>query len=184
MESVKFDKLLILDIDETLVYASERQLDRRPNFRVSEYFIYKRPGLDAFIDRCLDYFTVAIWTASSSDYAGAIIARIFPYPSQLAFIFTSERCNYRIDPLDGDRKILKPLKKVRRKGFSLNKTIVVDDTPETFCQNYGNAILVQKYLGKDTDNELELLFGFLKRIGHADNIRTIEKRDWKNRLIQ
>jgi hypothetical protein len=37
------DKLLILDLDETLIYAAEIPLARSPDFLVYDYHLYKRP---------------------------------------------------------------------------------------------------------------------------------------------
>ncbi|MEZ4339254.1 MAG: NIF family HAD-type phosphatase [Sandaracinaceae bacterium] len=47
----RFDKLLVLDLDETLVFATERPLsDREAHFRRFGYHVYRRPGLDAFLE--------------------------------------------------------------------------------------------------------------------------------------
>ena len=108
----KYNKLLILDIDETLIYSSEKQLDRIPDFKLDEYFVYIRPGLNEFISDCSKLFSLAIWTASSSEYAREVIKNIFPKDLQLEFIFTGERCLLRRN-LDLDViEIFKPLKKV------------------------------------------------------------------------
>jgi hypothetical protein len=40
--------LLILDLDETLIHASEEQLDREADFRVFGYHVYIRPHLEPF----------------------------------------------------------------------------------------------------------------------------------------
>ncbi|MBV6625653.1 MAG: HAD family hydrolase [Rivularia sp. (in: Bacteria)] len=115
------NKLLILDIDETLIYSSEKQLDRLPDFKLDfgleKYFVYKRPWLEEFILNCNQWFNLAIWTASSSDYAREVIKNIFPDNLQLAFIFTRERCIFRRNPELDIIETLKPLKKVKRKGF-------------------------------------------------------------------
>lgn len=42
-------KLLILDLDETLFYATEEKLDREPDFVVGQYFVYKRPFVGLFL---------------------------------------------------------------------------------------------------------------------------------------
>ncbi len=45
----KSDKLLILDLDETLIHATENELNFSADFRFDRYFIYKRPYLDQFL---------------------------------------------------------------------------------------------------------------------------------------
>lgn len=56
----KSNKLLILDLDETLVYATDKKIDHEPDFKVLDYYIYKRPGLDDFLNTCLEWFEVGI----------------------------------------------------------------------------------------------------------------------------
>ena len=46
---------------------------------------------------------------------------------------------YAHDPWD-HRRYLKPLKKVKRMGWRLERMLIVDDTPEKCLRNYGNAI--------------------------------------------
>jgi len=76
-------KLLILDIDETLIYATEASLPRQADFLVGQYHIYKRPFLDVFLKNCLDWFEVAVWTSSTPSYAIAIVSAIFENPGLL-----------------------------------------------------------------------------------------------------
>jgi len=47
--------LLILDLDETLIYATETALDRPADFSVYGYHVYRRPHLDAFLATCANY---------------------------------------------------------------------------------------------------------------------------------
>ena len=79
-------------------------------------------------------------------------------------------------------EIFKPLKKVKRKGYSLNNILIVDDTAKTFKYNYGNGILIKEYLGESNDNELSLLFKYLEIIGAEENVRVIDKRRWKSKI--
>ncbi|MCJ8282669.1 MAG: HAD family hydrolase [Rivularia sp. ALOHA_DT_140] len=132
----KHNKLLILDIDETLIYASEKKLDRLHDFKLDECFVYIRPGVKEFISGCSKWFSLAVWNSSSSDYAGEVIKNVFPENLQLEFIFTRERCLFKRNPDLDVIEIFKPLKKVKRKGFSLDRVLIVDDIAETFKYNY------------------------------------------------
>ena len=185
----KYNKnLLILDIDETLIYSSNKKLNRPPDFKLDfsleKYFVYTRPGLEEFISNCNQWFNLAIWTASSSDYAGEVIKNIFPdnLKLQLEFIFSRERCIFRRNPELDVIEIFKPLKKVKRKGFIRENILIVDDAPETFKYNYGNAILVKPYRGEEDDIELFLLSKYLETIRWEENMRIIDKRNWKSKI--
>ena len=91
------DKLLILDLDETLIYATEEPLDRESDFRVGPYYVYQRPHLEQFVTTCLGWFEVAVWTSSTRAYAIPVIEAIFPDPAALAFVWTSDRCSLAFD---------------------------------------------------------------------------------------
>ena len=45
----RFDKLLVLDIDETLIYASDVAPVAEPDFWVGRYAIHRRPGVGEFL---------------------------------------------------------------------------------------------------------------------------------------
>jgi len=65
-------KLLVLDLDETLIYATDQPLSVPEGFRVGPYYVYLRPHLRRFLESCAVHFDIAVWTASSVDYAAAV----------------------------------------------------------------------------------------------------------------
>ena len=77
---------------------------------------------------------------------------------------------------------IKRLKKIKRFGFSLDKILIVDDTPHKSSENYGNAIYPNEFTGNGQDNELSLLIDYLKTLKYVDNVRRIEKRNWREEL--
>jgi RNA polymerase II subunit A small phosphatase-like protein len=180
------NKLLILDLDETLIYSLETPLSRKPDFLVEPYFVYKRPNLDNFIATCFEWFDVAVWTSSGAQYATAIVAAIFPNPQLLKFVWTSDRCsiayNYNYDLIDGhyptyySRKLLK---KVKRQGYPLESIIAIDDTPRKWEKSYGNLVRIAPFEGDESDRELDYLLDYLDILKDAENIRSIEKRGWR-----
>jgi RNA polymerase II subunit A small phosphatase-like protein len=174
--------LLILDLDETLVYSTTTPLDRAGDFRVAEYVVYQRPGLAPFLRFVARDFETAIWSSSSSGYAQEIISHIFPSPSSLLFVWTRERCTLRFDPETRESYWVKDLKKVKRLGFKLEQTLVVDDSPEKLERNYGNHIRVDPYDGRQEDNELSALAAYLSRIKETPNVRILDKRNWKSQV--
>ena len=122
--------LLILDLDETLIYATETPLEREPDFVVGDFFhVYERPGLADFVRSVSADFMVAVWTSASDSYAAAIVRHVFPDPGQLQFVWTRKRCTYRLDIVTGEAVGVKNLEKVRRRGFALESVLIVDDRP-------------------------------------------------------
>lgn len=175
-------KLLILDLDETLVYATEELLERKEDFVVGQYYVYKRPYLQKFIEFCLENFDVAVWTSSTMNYAIKVVDKIFPNPDVLKFFWARERCTFSFDEEGRDNFLEKKMTKVRRCGYDLAKVIVVDDTPEKWRNSYGNLVRVKSFFGETDDNELKKLILYLQQIKSADNVRKIEKRGWHNRI--
>lgn len=174
-------KLLILDLDETLIFATETPLKRDADFRVGHYHVYRRPFLSDFLTESMERFTVAVWTSSSPDYAAAVVATIFPDPTRLAFAWAADRCSTRYCPEDGSYYTRKPLIKVcRRLGYARERIIVVDDTPRKWEQSYGNLVSVLPFEGDPSDAELPQLSAYLNHLRNISNVRTIEKRRWRS----
>lgn len=177
-------KLLILDIDETLIYAIEASLPRQADFLVEPYYIYKRPFLDVFLKNCLDWFEVAVWTSSTPSYAIAIVSAIFENPQTLSFVWASDRCTVACDREWSEYYYRKIIKKVKRKGYPLESIVAVDDTPQKWERSYGNLVRVNPFEGDETDDELKYLLLYLQQLRYAENIRSVEKRFWRNRLTR
>lgn len=181
MQSVE-KKLLILDLDETLVYATEEKLERQEDFTIGEYIVYKRPYLQEFIAFCLENFDVAVWTSSTQNYAIKIVEEIFQNPNELKFLWSRLRCTISFDEEERENFLEKKMTKVGRRGYDLNKVIVIDDLPQVWRNSYGNLVRVNPFFGETDDNELQKLIIYLERLKNAENIRKVEKRLWKNRI--
>lgn len=176
-------KLLILDLDETLLFASERPLARAADFRVGPYHVYRRPGLAAFLDYCFQWFEVAVWTSSSPLYAQEVVQAVFPDLPRLAFVWASDRCTPAYDLETGEHCARKNLKKVKARGYPLESVVVVDDSPEKWRQSYGNLVQVAPYLGAEEDTELARLASYLHVLKEQPDIRAVEKRQWRHHAL-
>lgn len=126
-------KLLILDLDETLVFATETPLAHPPDFRVAHYSVYLRPGVGPFLAWCRQHFQVAVWTSSTEGYANAIVTRLFGADYPLVFLWGRRRCTQRFHPELLAFYWIKNLRKAKRRGWALEHIIMVDDKPEYAC---------------------------------------------------
>ena len=179
-----FDKIIILDLDETLIHAVEKPLERVQDFVVGPYFVYLRPHARSFIDFCFASFSaVAVWTSSSKDYAEEISLNLFGSKKEdLAFLWSQERCVRKFDYKRYASYWIKDLKKVKRRGYALEKIIAIDDSPEKLYRQYGNLVRVLPFEGLVSDDELLHLQQYLTVLAEADNIRQIEKRGWQSKM--
>lgn len=69
-----------------------------------------------------------------------------------------------------------------RYGATRDTTLIIDDTPTTYNNNYGNAISVAKYRGATDDQCLRRLIVVLRSIGElyaiTRSVCDIDKRSW------
>jgi RNA polymerase II subunit A small phosphatase-like protein len=170
--------LLILDIDETLIFGAEAELDCAANFRVGPFHVYERPWLADFLAEVARWYELAIWSSATADYVGQIASRICPNNAAWRFVWARERCTQRTNFESSEIEYIKDLKKVKRQGFALERVIMVDDSPVKASRNFGNAIYVAPYTGAASDAELPLLARYLESIRDAQNFRDVEKRGW------
>jgi RNA polymerase II subunit A small phosphatase-like protein len=195
MSSLAADRriLLILDLDETLICATEVPLDRPSDFVVFDYHVYCRPWLAEFLATCALHFDLAVWSSASDAYVEAVVQQIFPDRAALQFVWGRSRATLRraaadehgflLDPWDHEH-YLKPLAKVKRAGWRLERVLIVDDTPAKCIRNYGNAVYARPYEGAQDDIELKLLAKYLAGLKSVANVRTIEKRRWRETIGQ
>jgi hypothetical protein len=74
-----------------------------------------------------------------------------------------------------------------RLGWPKEHIIAIDDSPEKWETSYGNYLrvkafegsLVRVFEGNSADNELERLIPYLRYLATIPNIRTVEKRRWR-----
>ena len=184
--------LLILDLDETLVHAREEALNRPADFIVFGYHVYRRPYLGDFLNSVQADFELAVWSSGSDDYVAAVVDNVFGADFPLHFVWGRSRATlmrlmrdeygYDYDPWD-HRRYLKPLKKVKRMGWRLERMLIVDDTPEKCVRNYGNAIHPLPFEGDEADSELLRLAAYLLTLKDEPDVRRIEKRRWRELMV-
>jgi RNA polymerase II subunit A small phosphatase-like protein len=71
---------------------------------------------------------------------------------------------------------------VKRRGYSLERTLIVDDTRHKVSRQYGNAVYIEPFEGQREDRELAYLLEYLRKIRDEENFRTLEKRKWRSSL--
>ena len=118
-------KLLILDLDETLVYATEKPLGRRADFQTELYYVYKSPHVAEFLEFCQEHFSVAVRTTVGAEFAEEVVKEVFPSDYPLEFLWSRERCTKVYDANELEHYFVKDLAKLKRKGYRLESTLMV-----------------------------------------------------------
>ncbi len=173
------DKLIILDLDETLIHATPDKLVIAEEFRFEKYYIYKRPHLEKFLIELSQHFKIGIWSSADDEYVNHILKQITPTNIELEIVWVRSRCSYKRD-IDLDiYNFEKRLDKLKKRNFRLEQIIIVDDSPEKTRANYGNAIYIKEFIGDQSDVELKFLYEYLLSLKEVSNIRKVEKRFWR-----
>lgn len=185
--------LLILNLDETLIHASSEKLNTEPDFTCFNYFVYKRPFLKEFLNDVNLYFELAVWSSADDDYVQVVVDNIFPKGIKLSFVWGRSKCtpkvNLNIDEYGyydfnnlAHMNYIKRLRKLKKLGFTMERMLIVDDTPHKCSENYGNAIYPDVFEGNLSDDELPLLQEYLKSLKDLNNVRYLEKRFCRNEI--
>ncbi|WP_207893787.1 HAD family hydrolase [Tenacibaculum sp. M341] len=113
--------LLVLDLDETLIHATETKLELEPDFKYSEYFVYKRPNVTQFLIDMSRHYKLAVWSSADDQYVHDIVKTIQPSEIEFEFVWAKSRCtltrDYQLDRYVQEKR----LRKVKKQGFSLKK---------------------------------------------------------------
>jgi RNA polymerase II subunit A small phosphatase-like protein len=173
--------LVILDLDETLVFATPDPQPRPADFRLGPFAVYRRPHLAEFLEGCARHFRLAFWSSAGDAYVQALVWAVLPAGVEPAFAWGRSRCVRRFDPDLWEEGFLKDLKKVKRRGFALARVVIVDDTPDKVRRNYGNAVYIPAWQGEAGDTVLADLLPYLRRLAEAPDVRPLVKRGWRSR---
>ena len=174
-------KLLVLDLDETLIHARDRDepdLPWPPDRQIAQFRVYLRPGAREFMTEVLARFVaVGVWTSATRDYAIAMLGRIVDR-SQLRFLYDRSYCIPRRDPEGDGGYWVKDLTRLGGFGFEKSQILVVDDKPRGLERSYANLIKIPPFEGDPDDDALERLLDYLEELGPVEDVRRVEKREW------
>ena len=178
-------KLLLLDLDETLIHTEypiveeninkydtiiRFKVDNEPDEEYHELGLYLRNGVRKFLSLLNNYFNLAIFTASDKDYANAIIRYLDPNKNIFKF------CFYRYNCVNvNDLTCIKDLRIIE--NIDLRKTILIDNNIYSFANQLNNGILINSFYGEKNDVELFNVLGYLfEYILLADDVRKVNEK--------
>lgn len=176
--------LLILDLDETLWHGT-------PDPTHTTAHITLRPHLRDFLHTTHAAYDHAIWTAASPDWMHAGLQLIhtetgLDLTRTAAFLWHRDRCSWHRDE-HGDLQPHKPARKLRatwiRSRYPRERILAIDDRPQNWASGYGHLVRVTPWTGDPTDDELPRLARYLLSIADTPDLRRVEKRGWRGRVL-
>ena len=167
-------KILILDLDETLIHSSFQPLQInnkiiKPdihfkiffNFKYHDIFVYKRPFLNKFLKEMNKIFNIYVFTASIKKYAKPLLS-ILDKHNYIIKKFYRESCCL------SEGKFIKDL---RLLNLNLNDVIILDNNPISYKFNKKNGIPIKSWHFDKNDNELLKIIPFLNYLSTVDDVR-------------
>lgn len=167
---------LVLDLDETLVRSSfdmTFEFDFEAPFALNGCWctarVRKRPFVDAFLARVAQHFELVVMTAGVEPYA-SLVLDILDTNRVLEHRFYRDSCTKTDTGL-----LVKDLSRMNR---DLERTIIVDNSPNAYLWHPENAVDIKDFVGDQTDAELLTVADFLDVIKDAKDVRA-HLQHWK-----
>jgi len=158
---------LVLDLDETLVHSSFKPVPEADfvipveiENIVHKVYVLKRPGVDEFLKRCGDLFEVVVFTASLAKYADPVLDLLDPQ-KVVDFRLFREACSVH------KGNYVKDLNRIGRK---VKRTLIIDNSPHSYCFHPENAIPVESWFEDKNDRELLELMPFLEEASRCEDV--------------
>jgi len=174
--SKSIKKLLVLDLDETLVHSDPDRHDYRSvkhinfetyRFKIDNiYFTSQvRPYIFDFLTNVSRYYDIAVFTSSKQCYADTILDAIDPENKW----FTERYYYHNCTVLGDDGPAIKDLDILNRK---LEHVVLVDDNITVYQEHIPNLIQIQEWTGHNQyDMELLDLSLILETVAFSKDVR-------------
>lgn len=173
-------KLILLDLDETLVHSDFDLLypgtydttvtfeDTLTKEKIS-VGVYFRKDLEQFLRTMKSFFELAIFTSSVKEYADAIIDSFDKSNEFFSFRLYRESCIYL------NNVYIKDLNVVSEYGYELKDVVLVDNSLYSFAGQINNGILISSFYDSKDDCELGRVCNYL--IGYIENSEDVRKQN-------
>ncbi|KAI0986738.1 hypothetical protein GJ496_008010 [Pomphorhynchus laevis] len=170
-------KILVLDLDETLIHSQVDSIHKRltnspPDFCIKiklgdenvRFFVYKRPFVDDFLSTICQWFELVIFTASLERYGSAIADNLDSERKLITRRFFRQHCT---PCFNGPTKDLSIVSK------DLSSIIIIDNSPVAYQLYKQNAIPIKSWFSDRNDRALLNLLPFLDALRFTADVRSV-----------
>ena len=173
----KSKKILILDLDETLVHSSFYPFNSDDddnknssdifftilfNQKYYDVYVLLRPYFTEFINKMSKIFNIYIFTASIKEYAEPLLIKL-DKNNLIKKKLYRESCT-----LSEDRKYIKDLNTLNE---NLKNVILLDNNPNSYRYNKCNGLPIKTWHSEANDKELIKIIPFLTFLSTVDDVR-------------
>jgi len=182
------DRLIVFDLDETLIHVQREGLDVAECDWVPDHNIdvvdedgekdVAKFSIRPHYKRCLEfvnkYFEVAVFTAGHKWFANPIVDALDPKGIYIQHRYFRRSC---VELERGeDRFFTKNLRMFR--GVDINKVLIVDNNVYSFAPNFENGIPIIDFFGSKRDAELLKVIDYLDKLKDKQNLRAANEKNF------
>jgi Dullard-like phosphatase family protein len=188
-------KLLLLDLDETLIHADfdgeypSKSYDAVISFMGKKgekcsVGVFIRNGLSFFLENVSKEFEIGIFTASTQEYADAVIKYIDPDNKYFKFKLYRDAC------VSACGVNIKDLSLISSDDNDMKRIVLVDNSLYSFANQIRNGVLINSFYNDKNDYDLLNVMNYLLNyLVKADDVREVNEQvfnfeDIMNQLYQ
>lgn len=166
-------KLLVLDLDETLVHSTSPPQDGQYRVTVNsagtsmEIGVGLRPFVREFLSKASKLYEVVVFTSALADYANAV----------LDFVDCEGAVHHRLfrqHCVVVNGGVCKDLKMFT--GVEMKDILICDNLVSNFRLQLDNGVPIKTWTGDKDDKELTYLMDYLAKMATVDDVREVNKQ--------
>ena len=174
-------KLLLLDLDETLIHADfdseypSKSYDATISFMGKKgekcsVGVFVRNGLSCFLENVSKEFEIGIFTASTQEYADAVIKYIDPDNKYFKFKLYRDAC------VSACGVNIKDLSLISSDDSDMKRIVLVDNSLYSFANQIRNGVLINSFYNDKNDYDLLNVMNYLLNyLAKADDVREVNE---------
>lgn len=166
-------KLLVLDMDETLVHATA-PADGDYRLKVTEGFeigLKLRPFVRDFLAKMSQMYEIAVFTSSQQAYADTVLNFLDPGNCLIHHRLYRQHCSFQAGTAAKDLRVFT--------GVDLRDIVICDNLISNFALQLENGVPVKTWTGAKDDKELVLLCQYLVRLAGVKDVREVNRETFK-----
>ncbi|CAG9856245.1 unnamed protein product [Phyllotreta striolata] len=176
-------KVLVLDLDETLIHSHHDGVVRQtvrpgtpPDFVLKvtidrhpvRFFVHKRPHVDFFLDIVSQWYELVVFTASMEIYGAAVADKLDAGRGILQRRFYRQHCTPELGSYTKDLCVI---------GSDLSSVFILDNSPGAYRAYPDNAIPIKSWFSDPTDIALLNLLPVLDALRFTADVRSVLSRN-------
>ncbi|CAH1716919.1 unnamed protein product [Macrosiphum euphorbiae] len=179
-------KVLVLDLDETLIHSHHEGVLRHPSkpemppdfiLKVTierhpvRFYVHKRPHVDFFLDVVSKWYELVVFTASMQIYGAAVADKLDNRRGILRRRFYRQHCTPEMGSYTKDLTSV---------SSDLSRVFILDNSPAAYRAFPDNAIPIKSWFSDTSDTALLNLLPMLDALRFTDDVRSVLSRNLHN----